>query len=72
MLRTMQTNRTESQQTSRPAAAAQLRQAYGISARVNRRGELVWCSDWAALLALALRGQLRARLNRRGQIVWVG
>jgi hypothetical protein len=53
-------------------AACEVKQAGGIAARVNRRGEVVWCSDWAELLWLALRGHLRVKLNPRGEVVWAG
>jgi hypothetical protein len=54
------------------AAVVQIRRVSGITIRVDGRGLVVWCDDWAELLQLALRGHTNVKPSLRGDLVWVG
>jgi hypothetical protein len=50
----------------------QIRRVGEVTVRVDSRGVVVWCDDWAELLRLALRGYLNVKLRSRDEVVWVG
>jgi hypothetical protein len=49
----------------------QVRQAGWVTLRVDGRGAIVWCDDWAGLLNLALQGHSHVKLNQNGEPIWV-
>jgi hypothetical protein len=50
----------------------QIRHVGGVIVRLDGRGVVVWCDDWAEVLRLALRGHLSVKPGPRGEVVWVG
>jgi hypothetical protein len=50
----------------------QVKQAGWVTLRVDGRGAVVWCDDWAGLLRLILRGHPHLKLDRCGEPIWVG
>lgn len=50
----------------------QVKQAGWVTLRVDGRGAVVWCDDWAGLLRLAFQGHTNVKLDARGELVWVG
>jgi hypothetical protein len=50
----------------------QVRQTSWVTVRVDGRGTVVWCDDWAGLLLLVLRGHPNLKPRGQGRVVWVG
>jgi hypothetical protein len=51
---------------------SQVKQAGWVTLRVDGRGAVLWCDDWAALLRLALQGHTNVKIGPRGEPFWVG
>jgi hypothetical protein len=50
----------------------EVKQAGFVTLRVDCRGSVVWCDDWAGLLRLILRGHPHLKFDRCGEPIWVG